>query len=460
MGFGDKPNVLFILGDDWEWSAYPVRSSDTPPDMKGYANGARLPDNDAKFQELFPSIRKHMVEEGLTLNRHYAASVCTPSRKQLLTGRSVATQNNGEWQAVRPRYTILPEKLKGAGYKTHMIGKYHLGSHDGSLLAHNRGFDHSIGFHFSGFYEGASDANGVQDAQGYFDWSHGNGNIREIDASGNYFCEYKAQSQCNAANHHGAQDARACATTNWYDLFIDDDMPDKTSPVETQVNWAGYDYIHSADTHMPDDKRDINRNVWQLYKDREGKDGVAAGDMYRAKADLADYEARMQKTRYAVKTIHDATVDAILQHTGPDPFFIYASTPAMRYSGNANDAQLTRAFRTMYEKIEACDNVDPDAATGHYELDTASHALRNVVGAANWPTVLAAMQSEFCTDAQKQERFKTMAFASSVDDLLNASVSALYQKGLWDNTILIFSADNGAWSGGNAFNWPLRGGKK
>lgn len=79
----------------WEWSAYPVRAEDTPSDMKGYGNGARLANNDAKYKELFPSIRKHMVEEGLTLNRHYAASVCTPSRKQLLTGRSVATQNNG-----------------------------------------------------------------------------------------------------------------------------------------------------------------------------------------------------------------------------------------------------------------------------------------------------------------------------------------------------------------------------
>jgi arylsulfatase A-like enzyme len=57
--------------------------------MKGFSDGPGYLDNRAIFKDLFPTIRKHMVEDGMYLHRHYAASVCSPSRKQLIAGRSV-----------------------------------------------------------------------------------------------------------------------------------------------------------------------------------------------------------------------------------------------------------------------------------------------------------------------------------------------------------------------------------
>ncbi|BFZ23619.1 hypothetical protein BsWGS_26657 [Bradybaena similaris] len=48
---------------------------------------------------------------------------------------------------------------------------------------------------------------------------------------------------------------------------------------------------------------------------------------------------------------------------------------------------------------------------------------------------------------------------TSLDDAVGEVVSALQQKGLYNNTLLVFTADNGGWVtfGGN--NFPLRGGK-
>ena len=54
------------------------------------------------------------------------------------------------------------------------------------------------------------------------------------------------------------------------------------------------------------------------------------------------------------------------------------------------------------------------------------------------------------------------AMASVMDDAVRNITEALQQNGLWDNTILLFTADNGGATGVNSKsgnNWPLRGGK-
>ena len=44
-----------------------------------------------------------------------------------------------------------------------------------------------------------------------------------------------------------------------------------------------------------------------------------------------------------------------------------------------------------------------------------------------------------------------------MDGVVGAMVSALQDKGMWANTVIAYSADNGGTNRGS--NWPLRGSK-
>ncbi|KAH8061132.1 sulfuric ester hydrolase [Aureococcus anophagefferens] len=72
---------------------------------------------------IWPPARRGAAESGLSLRSHYAAHECTPSRGSLLSGR-----------------------YPTAGYRTALVGKWHLGHYNESLTPARRGFGESYGF--------------------------------------------------------------------------------------------------------------------------------------------------------------------------------------------------------------------------------------------------------------------------------------------------------------------------
>lgn len=123
-----KPHIVFVLVDDW-----------------GYA--------DISFRN--PAIHspnfKNLTDTGLILGRHYVFKYCSPSRASFVTGRwpHHAHQWNlhaGTMAGTNLNMTMLPAKLKTAGYSTYMVGKWHQGLFDPKYLPINRGFDMSTGF--------------------------------------------------------------------------------------------------------------------------------------------------------------------------------------------------------------------------------------------------------------------------------------------------------------------------
>ena len=58
------------------------------------------------------------------------------------------------------------------------------------------------------------------------------------------------------------------------------------------------------------------------------------------------------------------------------------------------------------------------------------------------------------------KRKQAMAMVTAVDDLVKAVIDKLEAENMMDNSIVIFSSDNGGQpTAGGASNWPLRGAK-
>src|SRR5688572_15348408 len=101
-----RPNVLFILADQWRFSAF---SHETDPLVQT------------------PNLDR-FAASGARFTRMYATNpVCTPNRSCILTSRFPhqhgMTHNN---LTLPPQEKCLAETFAAAGYATHYIGKWHM----------------------------------------------------------------------------------------------------------------------------------------------------------------------------------------------------------------------------------------------------------------------------------------------------------------------------------------------
>lgn len=99
-----------------------------------------------------------LAADGMRFTSFVTGSWCVPSRTQLMTGRYMprvkyggATGANGNGGMPDEELT-LAESLKGAGYRTHMVGKWHLGHAQDKYLPVNHGFDTWLGLPYSNDY--------------------------------------------------------------------------------------------------------------------------------------------------------------------------------------------------------------------------------------------------------------------------------------------------------------------
>ena len=126
-----RPNIFFILVDDMGYGDF------------GRWNGgqSQTPNLDA------------LIGESVCFSQSYTAScVCNPSRAALLTGRyphRTGSIDTLEWRGLERlalRERTLADLLRDAGYRTGLVGKWHLGAFDPRYHPQRRGFHESICF--------------------------------------------------------------------------------------------------------------------------------------------------------------------------------------------------------------------------------------------------------------------------------------------------------------------------
>ncbi|RWC90745.1 sulfatase [bacterium M00.F.Ca.ET.141.01.1.1] len=126
---GTPPNIVYIISDDQGWKDVGFHGSDIKT----------------------PNIDK-LAAEGARLEQFYAQPMCTPTRAALMTGRyplryglQMGVIPSGGGYGLATDEYILPQMLKDAGYKTAMVGKWHLGHAKAEYWPRQRGFDSFYG---------------------------------------------------------------------------------------------------------------------------------------------------------------------------------------------------------------------------------------------------------------------------------------------------------------------------
>ena len=124
----DKPNILFIVGDDMGYADVGFHGCKDIP----------TPNLDA------------LAKSGVRFTSGYVTGpYCSPTRAAMLTGRYQNRFghefNPGGAQGMPLSETTIADRLKTVGYATGLVGKWHLGNHE-SMQPQKRGFDEFFGF--------------------------------------------------------------------------------------------------------------------------------------------------------------------------------------------------------------------------------------------------------------------------------------------------------------------------
>ena len=131
-----RPDIIYFLADDF-----------------GARESVAIPTANGPVQRKLPSSALGAIDalaaRGVTYTNAYASPVCRQTRAMTLTGRWQYRRSQGRMTGNGPippaSAVMLPEMLRSLGYRSVLIGKWHLGTSSGQSPI-GQGFDYWFGF--------------------------------------------------------------------------------------------------------------------------------------------------------------------------------------------------------------------------------------------------------------------------------------------------------------------------
>ncbi|KAH3763666.1 sulfatase 1 precursor [Pelomyxa schiedti] len=131
------PNLVLVVADDLGWNDV------------GYHQVEGVTTNNV----IATPTLDELAYSGIRLEQHYAQTMCSPTRGALMTSRYPSHTGLGPYviktsfpYAMPSQHAFLPELLHSGGYRTHLVGKWHLGFCDERYTPTFRGFDSFLGY--------------------------------------------------------------------------------------------------------------------------------------------------------------------------------------------------------------------------------------------------------------------------------------------------------------------------
>ncbi|XP_064616011.1 arylsulfatase B-like [Liolophura sinensis] len=180
-----QPHILFIVADDYGFHDI------------GYHNS----------EIKTPNLDK-LAGDGVKLENYYVQPICTPTRSQLFSGKyqiHTGLQHSLIWSTQPNGLPLedptLADKMKEAGYSTHMVGKWHIGFYKEEYLPTRRGFDS-----YFGYYGGGEDYYGHNTCsyllKGFCGYDFRDGDKVDYQDKGNYSTHVFTQRAIDVVNSH------------------------------------------------------------------------------------------------------------------------------------------------------------------------------------------------------------------------------------------------------------------
>ncbi|KAJ8359505.1 hypothetical protein SKAU_G00160300 [Synaphobranchus kaupii] len=467
-GSAHQPHLIFIMVDD-----------------QGY--------NDVGYHGslIHTPVLDRLARKGVTLENYYVQPICSPSRSQLMTGR-YQIHTGLQHSIIRPRQPVclppdaptLPERLRDVGYSTHMVGKWHLGFSRPGCLPTGRGFRT-----FLGSLTGSGDHYTFHNCDGSetcgFDLHDGQRPAWEL--SGNYstlLYAQRPQHQFSDARQNGvlpqterlqvsgkASSSLMCRTTGG-EVVIDKMASDKTGSGEAATDTKRKEVPPGSGENV-----ECIRRFWRGLS-ADGRISRVSAVLFTAAVPAGSRSRRLPSrlprasALTAFHITHTPGAD-IIEHDSDGPRSSQLPEPLLvsppHVIGAGREVAARGNVQTRLSQ-SACGPLVTPVLGSHFYQRLVKQILR--AHDHKRPLFLYLAFQAVHTPLQAPARFLRQyrslgnlarrhyaAMLSCVDEAVGEVVQELRDRGLYRNSVLVYSSDNGGQPLSGGCNWPLRGGK-